>query len=173
MSTPTSKEEPTRGIAGTASPPVTAAAGATATDAAASRAFSVEGITQSVSTVRVGRGYLWGLSFAQFGLFVALLTPVFVSMSIKATELNPTSPETVVGSVLPFGALGALFCQPAVRCALRPHPARGGVVVARGWSAVSWSSSAPSPGSRSRPTCCSSPWPGCSRRSPPTRCSRP
>jgi MFS family permease len=112
MSTPTSKEEPTRGIAGTASPAVTAAAGATATDAAASRAFSVEGITQSVSTVRVGRGYLWGLSFAQFGLFVALLTPVFVSMSIKATELNPTSPETVVGSVLPFGALGALFANP-------------------------------------------------------------
>jgi hypothetical protein len=148
MSTPTSKEEPTRGIAGTASPAAAAAAGATATDAAASRAFSVEGITQSVSTVRVGRGYLWGLSFAQFGLFVALLTPVFVSMSIKATELNPTSPETVVGSVLPFGALGALFANPL---------------------AVSSSSSRRSPGSRSRPTCSSSRWPGCWRRSPPTQ----
>lgn len=112
MSTPTSKEEPKGGIAGTASPAVTAAAGSTASDAAASRAFSVEGLTQPVSTMRVGRGYLWGLSFAQFGLFVALLTPVFVSMSIKATELNPTSPETVVGSVLPFGALGALFANP-------------------------------------------------------------
>ncbi|GGL10474.1 MFS family permease [Curtobacterium luteum] len=113
MSTPTSKEEPKSGLAGTATPPVTAAAGATSTDpAAASRAFSVEGITQAVSAVRVGRGYLWALSFAQFGLFVALLTPVFVSMSIKAEQLNPTSPETVVGSVLPFGALGALFANP-------------------------------------------------------------
>ena len=113
MSTPTSKEEPQSGLAGTASPPVTAAAGATSADsAAASRAFSVEGLTQSVSTMRVGAGYMWALSLAQFGLFVALLTPVMVSMSIKATELNPTSPESVVGSVLPFGALGALFANP-------------------------------------------------------------
>lgn len=113
MSTPTSKEEPKSGLAGTATPPVTAAAGATSTDpAAASRAFSVEGITQAVSSVRVGRGYLWGLSFAQFGLFVALLTPVFVSMSIKAEQLNPASPESVVGSVLPFGAFGALLANP-------------------------------------------------------------
>ncbi len=113
MSTPTSKEEPQSGLAGTASPPVTAAAGATSTDpAAASRAFSVEGLTQSVSTVRVGPKYMWALSLAQFGLFAALLTPVFVSMSIKAQELNPTSPETIVGSVLPFGALGALFANP-------------------------------------------------------------
>ncbi|PZF58190.1 MFS transporter [Curtobacterium sp. MCSS17_008] len=113
MSTPTSKEEPQSGLAGTASPPVTAAAGATSADpAAASRAFSVEGLTQNVSTVRVGPKYLWALSLAQFGLFAALLTPVFVSMSIKAQELNPTSPETIVGSVLPFGALGALLANP-------------------------------------------------------------
>ncbi|WIA99538.1 MULTISPECIES: MFS transporter [unclassified Curtobacterium] len=113
MSTPTSKEEPQTGLAGTANPPVTAAAGATSSDpAAASRAFSVEGLTQSVSTVRVGPKYLWALSLAQFGLFAALLTPVFVSMSIKATVLNPDSPETIVGSVLPFGALGALLANP-------------------------------------------------------------
>ncbi|AIV40819.1 MULTISPECIES: MFS transporter [unclassified Curtobacterium] len=113
MSTPTSKEEPQSGLAGTANPPVTAAAGATSTDpAAASRAFSVEGLTQNVSTVRVGPKYLWALSLAQFGLFAALLTPVFVGMAIKATVLNPDSPETIVGSVLPFGALGALLANP-------------------------------------------------------------
>jgi len=113
MSTPTSNEEPQSGIAGTANPPVTAAAGATSTDpAAASRAFSVEGLTQTVSAVRVGPGYLWALSLAQFGLFAGLLTPVMVSMSIKATQLNPDSPESIVGSVLPFGALGALFANP-------------------------------------------------------------
>ncbi|MFJ4297821.1 MFS transporter [Curtobacterium sp. NPDC089689] len=113
MSTPTSKEEPKSGLAGTATPPVTAAAGATSSDpAAASRAFSVEGITQAVSSVRVGAGYMWALSIAQFGLFAGLLTPVMVSMSIKAEVINPTSPESVVGSVLPFGAIGALLANP-------------------------------------------------------------
>ncbi|WIE75162.1 MFS transporter [Curtobacterium sp. MCSS17_007] len=146
MSTPTSKEEPQSGLAGTASPPVTAAAGATGSDpAAASRAFSVEGLTQNVSTVRVGPKYLWALSLAQFGLFAALLTPVFVSMSIKAQELNPSSPETIVGSVLPFGALGALIANPlfgAVSDRTRTRWGRrrpwmvGGVVVFLG--ALAW-----------------------------------
>ncbi|MBO9041418.1 MFS transporter [Curtobacterium flaccumfaciens] len=117
MPTPTSNnqpgpKEPLGGLGATAVPPATATSGSTTSEAAASRAFSVEGITQSVSTLRVGKGYLWALSLGQFGLFFALLTPVFVSMSIKATELNPSSPETVVGSVLPFGALGALFANP-------------------------------------------------------------
>lgn len=151
MSTPTSKEEPQSGLAGTANPPVTAAAGATSTDpAAASRAFSVEGLTQNVSTVRVGPKYLWALSLAQFGLFAALLTPVFVSMSIKAQELNPSSPETIVGSVLPFGALGALFANPlfgAISDRTRTRWGRrrpwmvGGVVVFLG--ALAWLAFAP------------------------------
>ncbi|MFJ4172240.1 MFS transporter [Paenarthrobacter sp. NPDC089714] len=61
---------------------------------------------------RVSGGYIWALGLAQFGLFFALLSPIFVSMSLKATELNPSSPETVVGSVLPLGALGALIGNP-------------------------------------------------------------
>jgi MFS family permease len=99
MSTPTSDEE--RGIASTASPESTAAA-----------AFTAEGITQPVATQKVTGGYLWGLSLAQFGLFAALLTPVFVSMSLKASQINPAHPEAVVGAVLPIGAFGALLANP-------------------------------------------------------------
>jgi MFS family permease len=69
-------------------------------------------LTQPVSTIRVGRGYLAALGFAQFGLFVALLSPVFVSMQLKAQQLAPDSPETLIGQVLPIGALGALFANP-------------------------------------------------------------
>ncbi|MCJ1714725.1 MFS transporter [Curtobacterium sp. VKM Ac-2922] len=100
MSTPTSNEK--HGIASTASPESTAAAAA----------LAAEGITQPVATQRVTRGYLWGLSLAQFGLFAALLTPVFVSMSLKASQINPENPELVVGAVLPIGAFGALLANP-------------------------------------------------------------
>ncbi|GAA3342624.1 MFS transporter [Curtobacterium pusillum] len=99
MSTPRSNEE--RGIASTAMPESTAAA-----------ALAAEGITQPVATQKVTGGYLWGLSLAQFGLFAALLTPVFVSMSLKASQINPAHPEVVVGAVLPIGAFGALLANP-------------------------------------------------------------
>jgi len=71
-------------------------------------------LTQPVSTIRVGKGYLAALGFAQFGLFVALLSPVFVSMQLKAQQLAPDSPETLVGQVLPIGALGALIANPLI-----------------------------------------------------------
>jgi MFS family permease len=71
-----------------------------------------EGLTQPVSTVRVGASYQVGLFLAQFGLFGALLTPVLVSMQLKAQELDPGHPATVIGAVLPLGALGALIANP-------------------------------------------------------------
>ncbi|KQR66681.1 MFS transporter [Frigoribacterium sp. Leaf172] len=71
-------------------------------------------LTQPVSTIRVGKGYLAALGFAQFGLFVALLAPVFVSMQLKAQQLAPDSPETLIGQVLPLGALGALIANPLI-----------------------------------------------------------
>lgn len=71
-------------------------------------------LTQPVSTIKVGKAYLAALGFAQFGLFVALLAPVFVSMQLKAQELAPDSPETLVGQVLPIGAFGALLANPLI-----------------------------------------------------------
>jgi MFS family permease len=61
---------------------------------------------------RVSNLYFLGLGLAQFGIFIAILSPVFISMQLKAEELNPADPASVVGSVLPIGALGALIGNP-------------------------------------------------------------
>ncbi|WIB77595.1 MFS transporter [Curtobacterium sp. MCPF17_002] len=73
-----------------------------------------EGITQPVSTMKVGIGYQTALFLGQFGLFVALMAPVMVSMQLKASQLNPENPAALIGAVLPVGALGALFANPLV-----------------------------------------------------------
>ncbi len=66
----------------------------------------------SVTPSRAPRGYFAALFIAQFGLFFALLTPVVVSMQLKASQLSPEDPAALIGSVLPFGALGALVANP-------------------------------------------------------------
>jgi len=71
-----------------------------------------EGITQPVSTARVGIGYQIALFVGQFGLFVALMAPVMVSMQLKASQLEPENPAALIGSVLPIGAFGALLANP-------------------------------------------------------------
>ncbi|WP_420363314.1 MFS transporter [Curtobacterium aetherium] len=71
-----------------------------------------QGITQPVSTMRVGIGYQIALFLGQFGLFVALMAPVYVSMQLKAEALVGDSAANVIGSVLPIGAFGALIMNP-------------------------------------------------------------
>ncbi|GAA4664440.1 MFS transporter [Frondihabitans cladoniiphilus] len=71
-----------------------------------------EPLTQAVSTVKVSKAYLWGLGLAQLGLFIALLSPVYVSMQLKAQALDPSNATSIIGAVLPIGALGALFANP-------------------------------------------------------------
>lgn len=71
-------------------------------------------LTQPVSTLPVGKGYLAALGLAQFGLFVALLSPVFVSMQLKAEQLDPGNAAAVIGQVLPVGAFGALLANPLI-----------------------------------------------------------
>ncbi|GLY31058.1 MFS transporter [Kineosporia sp. NBRC 101731] len=60
----------------------------------------------------VSRLYLAALGVAQAGIFVAILSPVFVTMQLKAEDLNPDNPAAVIGTVLPIGALGAIFGNP-------------------------------------------------------------
>jgi len=69
-------------------------------------------LTRPVSTVPVRPKYFVGLFAAQFGLFVALLTPVLLSMQLKVQELAPDSSAELIAAVLPFGALGALIANP-------------------------------------------------------------
>lgn len=61
---------------------------------------------------RVSTGYLLRLAFAQFGIFVALLAPVFVTMQLKAQQIAPDDPATVIGTVLPVGAFASLVANP-------------------------------------------------------------
>ncbi|WP_182047259.1 MFS transporter [Curtobacterium sp. ME26] len=68
--------------------------------------------TVPVSTEPVGRKYLAALFLAQFGIFVAILSPVVVSLQLKAQVMRPDDPASIVGSVLPLGALGAMISNP-------------------------------------------------------------
>jgi MFS family permease len=68
--------------------------------------------TVPISTERVTKKYIGVLGLAQFGIFIAILAPVFVSMQLKAQQLNPDDPASVIASVLPVGALGALVGSP-------------------------------------------------------------
>lgn len=69
-------------------------------------------LTSVIATQRVSKLYLAGLGIAQFGIFIAILSPIFVSMQLKAQELNPSDPASIIGTVLPIGALGALISNP-------------------------------------------------------------
>lgn len=69
-------------------------------------------LTEPVASVRAPRKFFGGLFFAQFGLFVALLSPVMVSMQLKVQELAPEDPAAMLGAVLPFGAFGAMIANP-------------------------------------------------------------
>ncbi|MEU8141869.1 MFS transporter [Nonomuraea sp. NPDC048901] len=68
--------------------------------------------TPPLPTQPVRNWYLAALGVAQFGIFVAILSPVIVSMQLKAQELNPDNPASIIGTVLPIGALGALVGNP-------------------------------------------------------------
>ncbi|RKR75284.1 MFS transporter [Frondihabitans australicus] len=97
MSTPTSMENPAEGLATSGTIP---------------SALLDEGITQPVATRKVTKLYLFALALAQFGLFFALLAPIYVSLSLKAQQIAPNDPSSIVGSVLSVGAFGALFANP-------------------------------------------------------------
>ncbi|MFF5792033.1 MFS transporter [Paeniglutamicibacter sp. NPDC012692] len=65
-----------------------------------------------LTTAKAPRKYFVGIFLGQFGLIIALLAPVMVSMQLKVQELAPENPAGLLGAVLPFGALGALFANP-------------------------------------------------------------
>lgn len=58
-----------------------------------------------------GVGFMIALAFAQFGLFLALLGPVMVSLALKVNTIvdTPTEVTSALGGVLGFGAIAALI----------------------------------------------------------------
>ncbi len=98
---------------------------------AAGTAAPRRGHHAAVSTMRVGIGYQIALFLGQFGLFVALMAPVYVSMQLKAQALVGDDAANVIGSVLPIGAFGALIMNPLAG-ALSDRTRTAGAVVVRG-----------------------------------------
>ncbi|GAB3598319.1 MFS transporter [Microbacterium tumbae] len=63
---------------------------------------------------RTPRGYTPGLAAVNFGVFLALLTPVMVSMAFKIQHIDPDGATASLGLVLGVGAFFALICNPLV-----------------------------------------------------------
>ena len=78
--------------------------------AAGTTGFKAPGTTPA----RTPRGYTPGLAVMNFGVYIALLTPVLVSMAFKIQHIS-AAPEQAAGNlglVLGVGALFALFANP-------------------------------------------------------------
>ncbi len=63
---------------------------------------------------RPGRGFVPLLGAANFGAYLALLTPVLVGLSLKVTEIAGDDKATALGLVTGVGALFALFANPLI-----------------------------------------------------------
>ena len=74
--------------------------------------FKAPGTTPS----KAPRGYLPGLAAVNFGVYLALLTPVLVSMAFKIQHITATPAEatTQLGLVMGVGAFFALIANPLV-----------------------------------------------------------
>lgn len=78
--------------------------------AAGTTGFKAPGTTPA----KTPRGYTPGLAAVNFGVYLALLTPVMVSMAFKIQHLDPTNTEGSLGLVMGVGAAFALIANPLV-----------------------------------------------------------
>ncbi|WEK61948.1 MAG: MFS transporter [Candidatus Microbacterium colombiense] len=63
---------------------------------------------------RTPRGYTPGLAAVNFGVYLALLTPVMVSMAFKIQHIDPDNTTGSLGLVMGVGAAFALIANPLV-----------------------------------------------------------
>ncbi|MDE2453789.1 MAG: MFS transporter [Burkholderiales bacterium] len=61
---------------------------------------------------RVGPIFVLFYGLALFGLWMAVLTPVIVSMALRIATLDPVNKATILSEVMGMGALVALFANP-------------------------------------------------------------
>ncbi|ANF56388.1 MFS transporter [Halotalea alkalilenta] len=60
----------------------------------------------------VGAGFMLRYTIASFGLFLAVMTPVTITMAIRVAELDPTGKAVSLGFILGAGALVAMVANP-------------------------------------------------------------
>ncbi|MHA3021703.1 MFS transporter [Mycobacterium sp. BMJ-28] len=82
-------------------------------EAALPHATAAPLVTQDGSTARelVSAKYIWLIVLAQFGTFVAFITPLAISLSIRVAELAPGH-EEYLGFITGVGAAAALVAGP-------------------------------------------------------------
>lgn len=78
--------------------------------AAGTTGFKLPGTTPE----KTPRGYTPGLAAVNFGVYLALLTPVMVSMAFKIQHIDPANTEGSLGLVMGVGAAFALIANPLV-----------------------------------------------------------
>ena len=109
--------------------------------AAGTTGFKAPGTTPT----QTPRGFAFGLAGVNFGVFLALLTPVMVSMAFKVQRIDPVNTEASLGLVMGVGALFALIVNPLVgrlsdrttsRWGMRRPWILGGAIVALGGFAL-------------------------------------
>ena len=61
---------------------------------------------------RVGPFFILVYGLAVFGVWMAVLTPVIVSMALRVAALDPVNKATILSQVMGTGALVALFANP-------------------------------------------------------------
>jgi MFS family permease len=67
-------------------------------------------------TGKAPRGYIPTLALSNFGLYLALLTPVLVSLAFKVQHIteSPEAATNALGLIMGVGALFAIICNPLV-----------------------------------------------------------
>lgn len=66
----------------------------------------------NTAVAREPKGYLSSYSLAYFGIMLALLTPVMVTMALKVKRIDPVNADTSLGLILGIGAFAAMIANP-------------------------------------------------------------
>ena len=72
-----------------------------------------EGASDGIPRVRQGAGYITLVTLAVFGAYIALVTPIAISLALRVEQLSPGHPE-LLGYITGIGAVVALVVTPIV-----------------------------------------------------------
>ena len=79
-------------------------------------AFAAEALVnepRETDLPKAGPGYVWSLIIATFGIFVAFIAPLGISLAVRLQQLAPGN-EEYLGYILGIGSLFAMFSAPVI-----------------------------------------------------------